>query len=771
MEIGAQTRDFPHFAMLDACGDGYTVLRAVRDGGTIIDWTVVEANKLVRDRWQWVLGDVVGVRLSVLDAAADNSELSDLYGAALATGERQETDIDLTLPGGKGGWRRVIIVPLDHETVSVLTRNVARERYFEEALEQSRESFRALLRGSTPLVGPAPSGLSEVRLLSRSAAVLFLGAGAVTVANTLLSSLPGVHVGALRVTGVLSMLVAFLVLLLPWSRHLRPVAFGLILGALGFLVVSDQFNHFSHSQSAVAVYPIFFIMVIAWSGLIQERGAATVAACLSALALGSLLAEGGHGATGWQCVIVAMPAAAVLGEVLSWSSKRASSLIALEVDRRLRDPLTRLANRQLFIERVDQALARVRRGERSLAVLFVDLDRFKQVNDSFGHSAGDSLLVEAASRLRVAVRENDDVARLGGDEFAVLCEDLDDEYGATAIARRILDALNTPFSCGKRDAFVSASIGIAFSTSGGETAEKILHDADAAMYRAKHDGRARVELFDDAMQQLMTARLELESSLRRAIAEEELRVFYQPIMGSDARTVVGFEALVRWDRPGFGLVEPGSFIAVAEESGMIVDIGSWVLNEACRQAATWVVQWPDRRLGIAINISSRQVLHGSIVEIARTALSVSGLDPTLLTLELTETTLIDDAISVQAIIRDLQELGISIALDDFGTGYSSLTYLRTFPIDIIKIDGSFIRTMGTEREAAAIVAAIISLARSLNIAVVAEGIERPEQLVALTDLKCDMLQGYLFSHPKEVEELPALLDGSALVGRTTRMEG
>ncbi|HUY23332.1 MAG TPA: EAL domain-containing protein [Acidimicrobiales bacterium] len=745
-------------ATLDTCGDGYTVLRAVREDQAIIDWTIVDANELVRDRWRGV-GDVVGVALSVLESASDNSAIKDLYCAALATGEGQETDIELILPEGRGGPRRVIVVPVDADTVTVVTRDITRERYFESALQQSRRELRGLAQAATRPSGPGDPRISEPRLLSRSAAFLFVGAGAVAIANTLFSSLPGVDVPALRMTGVLSILTAFLMPLLPWSRHLRVVAASLVGVAIGYLVLSDQVDHYSHSQSAVAVYPIFFIMVVAWSGLIQVRGAPTLAACVSGLALGGILVEGGHGSIGVQCVIVTMPAAAVLGEVMSWSSTRVSNLVGLELDRRLHDPLTGLANRQLFIERTEQALARARRSEHALAVLFMDLDRFKQVNDSLGHAAGDQLLIEAADRLRDLVRQSDDVARLGGDEFVILCEDLDHQEGAVVIAERVLRMFDDSFLLGERDVSIHASIGIAYSDDGGKTAEAILQDADAAMYRAKDAGRARFEFFDDTMQREIAARIELETSLRQAVPRGELRVFYQPIFAATSRAIVGFEALVRWARPGFGLVSPGSFIPVAEETGMIVDIGSWVLNEACRQAAAWSAQWPDRRLCIAVNISSRQVLKGDIVDIVRNALSVSGLDPTLLTLELTETTLIDDARSVQAILLELRDHGVSIALDDFGTGYSSLTYLHAFPIDVIKIDGSFVRTIQTEREAAAIVAAVISLARSLDITVIAEGIESPEQLAAVVGLDCELLQGYLLSHPRAVEELPGLIEG------------
>ena len=450
----------------------------------------------------------------------------------------------------------------------------------------------------------------------------------------------------------------------------------------------------------------------------------------------------------------------VVGRVWSFSDVTERRRLENELKRlALRDPLTDLANRPLFAESLDQALARVRRGHRPLAVLFVDLDRFKQVNDSLGHGAGDRLLVEAASRIRSAVRETDQVARFGGDEFAVLCEDLDFETDAAEVAARILEAFDEPFACDERQFYVGASIGIAVSASGTETAESMLQDADAAMYRAKEGGRGRMEAFDETMRHLVATRLELETALRQALVQGELRVHYQPVVDGDTLAVRGFEALVRWQRPGIGLVEPGAFIAVAEETGMVFLLGEWVLREACRTAASWAQRWPDRVLSVAVNLSSRQLLQGDIVDVVVDALASAGLEPGRLTLELTETTLIDDAIGAQRVLLSLRPLGVKIALDDFGTGYSSLTYLRTFPIDMIKIDASFVRTIDTERQGRAIVAAVGQLAQDLGIEVVAEGIERPSQLDTVLRLGCAAMQGYLFSAPRPPEELEALVDG------------
>ena len=434
----------------------------------------------------------------------------------------------------------------------------------------------------------------------------------------------------------------------------------------------------------------------------------------------------------------------------------------------LHDALTGLPNRVMLTDRLEQALARVRRHDRMFGVLFVDLDRFKSVNDTLGHTVGDQLLIEAAARIRSAVRETDTVARLGGDEFVVLCEDIESVHQATDFAARIIAALRAPFRFGDEDTHVSASIGIALSAADTKTADAILANADIAMYRAKDNGRNRYELFDATMQQWITTQAALETALRQSLARNELRLFCQPFIEADTGTISGFEALLRWERPGFGLMTPDEFIPIAEESGLIVDIGRWVLDEACRHAASWARRWPDKRLGIAVNVSSRQLLNGDILDIVNGALERTGLDPTLLTLELTESTLIDDALGAQALLRELQGLGLELALDDFGTGYSSLTYLRAFPIDILKIDKSFIHAIGTEREDTAIVAAVIALAKNLGLSVVAEGVESREQLAVLIDMQCRYFQGYLFSHPRPIEEAPDLVEGPKLGLATAR---
>ncbi len=426
------------------------------------------------------------------------------------------------------------------------------------------------------------------------------------------------------------------------------------------------------------------------------------------------------------------------------------------------DSLTGLPNRVMLADRLEQALARVRRSEQMLGVLFIDLDRFKFVNDQYGHTAGDQLLIEAAQRIGEVVRETDTVARLGGDEFVVLLETADALRDTTDVAVRILSLLEAPFVLGDHEAFVSASIGIALSLDGTESSDDVLRNADTAMYRAKDSGRGHYELFDDAMQYWVSHRLETETALRRAILNDEFVLLYQPVVDASTGAIASFEALIRWHRPGRGVIDPGEFIMIAEETGLMRDIGAWVLQEACREAARWAARWPERRIGIAVNVSSRQILGSAIVEVVTSALDDSGLDPTLLTLEITESTLIDDAVAAAALLTSLRDLGVKLALDDFGTGYSSLTYLRSFPISVIKVDKSFVQTIGTDRENTAIVAGVIALAKNLDLHVVAEGVETHEQLGTLVMLRCDFMQGYLFSRPQPASAVAGLVEGPVL---------
>ena len=426
------------------------------------------------------------------------------------------------------------------------------------------------------------------------------------------------------------------------------------------------------------------------------------------------------------------------------------------------DPLTGLPNRLLFVEDVEAALGAGFASSSGVAVLFLDLDRFKLINDSFGHHAGDELLRAVGPRLRKHLRPGDTVARFGGDEFAVLVRSVEGEDAAVTVAERILDSFSAPFRLNNADHFVSASIGIAVAppapVEDGD-ADALIRDADAAMYRAKDGGRARCELFDHAMRAKAVRRLELERELRRALEEDEFVLHYQPIVALETGTVKGVEALIRWRHPQRGLLQPGDFIWVAEDSGLIEPIGRWVQDEACSQTRVWQEMSPEAgNLHVSVNLSARQVAHPDLPAVIEEVLAKTGLPPHSLQLEVTETILVEESGWAYEALQALHETGVHLALDDFGTGYSSLAYLNRFPFDSLKIDRSFVEGLGVKSDSRAIVEAIVGMARALDLRVVAEGVENQTQLSALRRLGCDFVQGYLFARPVPPDELMPLLD-------------
>ncbi|MDP8969251.1 MAG: EAL domain-containing protein [Actinomycetota bacterium] len=421
--------------------------------------------------------------------------------------------------------------------------------------------------------------------------------------------------------------------------------------------------------------------------------------------------------------------------------------------RALHDSLTGLPNRELFVDRLDQALRRLERRDACLAVLFVDLDRFKLVNDSLGHAAGDQVLVAVAARLRAVLRPHDTIARFGGDEFTILCEDLTEQEAVHDIARRILDAVAAAESVDGQKVFLSASVGVAVSASGDVAGEVLLRDADSAMYRAKERGRNRHEVFNQVLRARTVARLEKANDLRRALGDRELRVFYQPVVRLNDEAVEQVEALVRWQHPELGLVGPREFIDVAEESGLVVPLGAWVLEEACRQLIAFQTPPGHTPLELAVNLSARQLAVGEVIDSVSGVLTDTGLEPSRLCLEITENVLMEDVESSIEALLGLKALGVRLAIDDFGTGYSSLSYLRRFPVDVVKIDRSFVTGVGVDPAAEAIVVAVNNLSHALGLTVVAEGVETREQLVALRALGCDRAQGYYWSPPVTAQEL------------------
>ena len=422
------------------------------------------------------------------------------------------------------------------------------------------------------------------------------------------------------------------------------------------------------------------------------------------------------------------------------------------------DSLTGLPNRAMFTELLKAEIeSSKRRGEHMFAVLFLDLDRFKNINDSLGHTHGDLLLVAFAERLERTLRPIDTLARFGGDEFAILLSGMSDATDAVRVAQRIQDELSQPFVLDKNSAFATASIGIALSSSGYDRPDDILRDADIAMYRAKENGKARYEVFDHGMHARAVSRLQLESDLRQAIERNEFCVYYQPIVSLETGRLAGFEALVRWNHPRRGLVSPADFIPVAEETGLIVPIGEWVLNEACARVRQWQIDSPSHRsLSLSVNLSARQVAQPDLLNRIKEALENSKLNSHCLKLEITESVVMENAEAAAQMFKQLRSLGVQLSIDDFGTGYSSLSYLHRFPLNYLKIDRSFVSRLTTDNDNA-IVRTISTLARNLGMEVIAEGIETEEQFQQLKMLGCEYGQGYLFSRPVANEGVDHLL--------------
>ena len=424
------------------------------------------------------------------------------------------------------------------------------------------------------------------------------------------------------------------------------------------------------------------------------------------------------------------------------------------------DPLTGLPNRTLFLDRLEHALARARRSQRRLGVMFLDLDDFKLVNDTRGHEVGDQLLVSLTPKLTSALRPGDTIARFGGDEFVVLCEDLPDESGAIEVAKRIADACSGSVAIDGSQHVVTVSTGVVLVSDPAEaTPSGVLRDADAAMYHAKEAGKGRVEVFDDSMRSRLVRRIAIESSLRRAIEQRELRLFYQPVVSIESGHVASIEALLRWQHPRRGLLEPSCFMSVAESSGLILQIGEWMIEEACREAVSWRERSAELDpVRVSVNLSPRQVAGSDIAATIARILNQTGLDPSRLELEITETMLFEDAEPCMRALGRLKALGVRLVLDDFGTSYSSFGYLRHVALDGLKIDRSLISDLDRDDGDATIIAAVMGMAGALHVAVTAEGVETSSQLTQLRDHGCEFAQGYLFSRPVPAERVVELLE-------------
>ena len=462
---------------------------------------------------------------------------------------------------------------------------------------------------------------------------------------------------------------------------------------------------------------------------------------------------------------------AVGGVVVNYRDVTARKSLEDELKRQaFHDSLTGLANRALFADRLQHAISRAERTPTALAVLFIDLDDFKTVNDSLGHSEGDLLLIAVSDRLRAGVRAGDTIARMGGDEFAVLVEDQVDGETPVDVGRRLLEQLEAPFVHGGKELFVRASIGIATTRSQDHTADEVLRNADVAMYTAKSKGKNRLEVFEPGMHTAALTRLALKGDLERALERGEFTLVYQPIVRLGGGRLSGVEALLRWQHRDRGTVAPADFIPVAEETGLILPLGRWVLEHACAQAAAWNAISP-KPITISVNVSGRQLQQPTFSSEVSAVLAATGLAPELLTLELTESVLMQDAEAAIAMLSELKSLGVRLAIDDFGTGYSSLNYLRRFPIDELKIDRSFVASLDDGPTQSAVVLSILRLSETLHLETVAEGIEEPSQLAVLRDLGADLGQGYLFARPLDVGAVTTLIEADEPLGEAPVVDG
>jgi diguanylate cyclase (GGDEF)-like protein/PAS domain S-box-containing protein len=424
----------------------------------------------------------------------------------------------------------------------------------------------------------------------------------------------------------------------------------------------------------------------------------------------------------------------------------------------IHDPLTALPNRELFMDRLEMTLRHAARGGHKAAVIFLDLDRFKLINDSLGHDVGDRILCAVADRLHSVMRATDTLARFGGDEFTVLCGEVDDEDDALEVAQRLVQAMGEPLALPSGETFVSLSVGIALSNDGSESGAELLRNADVAMYRAKERGPSRIEIYKADNELNVVSRLRTSNDLHRALERDEFELHYQPVVDLQTQTLVGMEALVRWRHPTRGLLLPYEFISLAEDSGLIVPLGSWILNEACRQTAEWTARRAETdadpaRLNISVNVSALQLAEPGFRGQVAEAIESSGIHPDRLWLEITESALMRDQDDAVVILQSLRDLGLHVEIDDFGTGYSSLSYLQRFPVETLKIDRSFVDDLDQSSENAAIVRAILGLGDSLGLSIIAEGVERPLQATRLQALGCSLAQGYLFGKPRPAAAL------------------
>ena len=631
-----------------------------------------------------------------------------------------------------------------------------------------------LIRGRFP--GRDAAGLLDSAILTSGLGVLSWVLLARPTIDASASSGLGAAVGVAY--PVADILLIGLLIRLVATPGARTASFRLLFGAVALLVAADTLSTalglWDSIPSTVCEY-LWLASYLCWGAAALHPSAAALSepsgtdsqpltgrrlvalASASVVAPGTLLAQYLLGA---RLDVLAVVAGSVLMFLLVIARMRNALQQVVTIDRtraRLQDdlayqaahdPLTRLPNRARAMSEIEGALNRAQRSGMLLGLLFIDLDGFKAVNDTFGHRAGDEVLREVSARLRDLVRAGDLVARLGGDEFVVLLEGLATEADALDVANRLVAAIAEPVQItgAGRPALVGASIGMAISQDGSTDADRLLHEADTAAYRAKAAGRGRVEVFDDALRRELEARAAMEGALRKAIVQDELVLHYQPVIELATGRTAGYEALVRWERPGHGLQAPMSFIPTAEESMLVCDLDTWVL----RRATTQLAQWPDPRRRVSVNISGRHMCEPRVIEDVRSALSASGLEPRRLVLEITETVVLQDLLAIEH-LRTLQAMGVVVTLDDFGTGYNSLSRLRDLPVDMIKIDRSFVADPSPS--ARSLLRLMIDAAHAFGLPVITEGVENPEQLRTVRSMGCEYAQGFHLGRPLDVQQV------------------
>lgn len=789
-------REFARSA-LEGAGFGFVVFRAVRlERG--IEWSSLDANASVRDRWLTDAGVDRGAASSE-SACADalsRSAIAPILEEALESGKRVEVDREFCMPGASS-WRRVIAIPLGDDMVAAVTYDIS-------DLVDARTRAAALSQHSSDIVAIAgiDSGLSwispAVEAMLGYPAEAIIGRCAVDLVHpddvdvvvprfievaADPTAMPTVELRLQRADGRYRWFQCSVA-----NRMDDPEVRGLVMSmhdidarrrsedalrmselrmrsiletaADAIITTDDGGTIIEFNRAAERIFGVTAADVVGtvYPDLLPESADKRVWQQKSAGAVQSgqpmdlviMRAEGQEFEARISISRATVDDHTFTTAIVRDVTEEKETARVLE-RRGLYDELTGLATRKLLIDRLDVAIRRGKRKRTVIGLLILDLDRFKNVNDSLGHDLGDALLVEVAQRLRSAAGEGNTVARLGGDEFVVLCDEARDIDDISDRAGRLDEVLRAPFVLGGEEIMLTASIGIAVWNGGDERADELVRHADAAMYRAKDRGRARIELFDERMQTFVAARLDLESALRRAIERDELVAFYQPIVAFSSGRPTHLEALVRWQRPDVELVSPDAFIGIAEETGLIHPIGEWMLQRAALDCARWQDVAPG--VGVSVNVSPRQFDSPSVVEAVAAALRETGLAPELLGLEITESVLVDDPDETVALLDQLKELGVRIALDDFGTGYSSLTYLQQLPIDELKIDRSFVAALEDERSDLVLLQMMVQLGRAFDLKVVAEGIDTDRKLRRIQRLGCHFGQGYLFARPAAFEQV------------------